>query len=87
MTIAVDMGRKATKTNKQTDCKIGRKLRHTQHVSCSKFVLTLCMLSNAFFCPEHFLNLTDISPSGPARRFAEPDRGLNWLYDQSLKCI
>ena len=36
------------------DCKSGRKLRHTQHVSpCSKysnvFALTLCMLSNVFF--------------------------------------
>ena len=44
------------------------------------FVLTLCMLSS--FCPEHF-NLTDLSPSGPARRFAEPDLGLNFLFDQS----
>ena len=34
-------------------------------------------LSNVFFCPEHFLNLTDLSPSGPARRFAESDLGLN----------
>ena len=36
------------------DCKSGRKLRHTQHVSpCFKysnvFALTLCMLSNVFF--------------------------------------
>ena len=63
------------------DCKSGRKLRHTQHVSpCSKysnvFALTLCMLSNVFFCPKHFLNLTYLSPSGPARRFAETDLGL-----------
>ena len=78
----------STKGKLATDCKSGRKLRHTQHVSsCSKFVLTLCMLSNAFFCPEHFLNLTDLSPSGPARRFAEPDLGLNCLYDYSLKCF
>ena len=41
------------------------------------------MLSNGFLCPRHFLNLTDLSPSGPARRFAEPDLGLNCLYDQS----
>ena len=41
------------------------------------------MLSNVFFCPKHFLNLTDLSASGPARRFAEPDLGLNCLYDQS----
>ena len=40
------------------------------------------MLSNVF-CPKHFLNLTDLSPSDPARRFAEPDLGLNCLYDQS----
>ena len=40
------------------------------------------MLSNVFFCPEH-LNLTDLSPSGPARHFAEPDLGLNFLFDQS----
>ena len=40
------------------------------------------MLSNVF-CPEHFLNLTDLSPSGPVRRFAEPDLGLNCLHDQS----
>ena len=46
------------------------------------FVLTVCMLSN-FFCPDYFLNLTDLSPSGPVRRFAEPDLGLNCLYDQS----
>ena len=39
------------------------------------FVLTLCL--------KHFLNLTDLSLSGPARRFAEPDLGLNCLYDQS----
>ena len=38
-----------------------------------------------FFCPDHFLNLTDLSPSGPARRFDEPDLGLNCLYDQSLQ--
>ena len=36
-----------------------------------------------FFCPKHFLNLTDLSSSGPARRFAEPDLVLNCLYDQS----
>ena len=48
------------------------------------FVLTLCILSNVFFfCPKHCLNLTDLSPSGPARRFAEPDLGLNCLYDNS----
>ena len=47
------------------------------------FVLTLCMLSNVFFCPKHCLNFTDLSPSGPARRFAEPDLGLNCLYDHS----
>ena len=35
------------------------------------------------FCPEHFLNLTGLSPSDPVRRFAEPDLGLNCLYDQS----
>ena len=46
------------------------------------FVLTLCMLSNVFFRPEH-LNLTDLSPSGPARRFSEPDLGLHCLFDQS----
>ena len=45
------------------------------------FVLTLCMLSNVLFCPKHCLNFTDLSPSGPARRFAEPDLGLNCLYD------
>ena len=44
------------------------------------------------FCPEHFLNLTDLSPSDPARRYAEPDLGLNRLFDQSrdifiLKCF
>ena len=54
--------------------------------SCFKysniFVLTLCMLSN-FVCPKSSLNLTDLSPSGPARRLAEPDLGLNCLYDQS----
>ena len=45
---------------------------------------TRAMLSNVFFfCPKHFLNLTDLSPSGPARCFAEPDLGLNCLYDQS----
>ena len=44
---------------------------------------TLCMLGNLFFCPEHFLNPTDLSPSSPARRFAEPDLGLNCLYDKS----
>ena len=39
----------STKGKLATDCKSGRKLRHTQHISsCSKFVLTLCMLSNAF---------------------------------------
>ena len=38
----------------------------------------LCTLTYS----EHFLNLTDLSPSGPARRFAEPDLGLNCLYDQ-----
>ena len=48
------------------------------------FVLTLCMLSNVF-CPKHCLNLTDLSPSGPAKRFAEPDLGLNCLYDHSQK--
>ena len=46
------------------------------------FVFTHCMLSN-FFCPEHFLNLTDLSPSSPARRFAEPGLGQICLYDQS----
>ena len=61
---------------------------YTQHVSsCSKysnvFVLTLCMLSNGFFCPKHCLNLTDLSPLGPARCFTEPDLGLNCLYDHS----
>ena len=43
------------------------------------FIRTLCMLSSVF-CPEHFLSLTDLSPSGPARRFAESDLGLNYLY-------
>ena len=42
------------------------------------------MLSNVvFFCPENFLYITDLSPSGPVRPFAEPDLGLNYLYDQS----
>ena len=36
-----------------------------------------------FLCPKHCLNFTDLSPSGPARRFAEPDLGLNCLYDNS----
>ena len=61
------------------DCKSGRKLRHipnTRH-------------SNVFVSA---VNLTDLSPSGPARRFAEPDLGLHCLYDQSqtfafLKCF
>ena len=52
-----------------------------------KKVETFCLNSLhtelRFFCPKHFLNLTDLSPSGPARRFAEPGLGLNCLYDQS----
>ena len=54
----------------------------TQHVSsCFKYsnveYVTLCMLSNGFFCPKPFLNLSNLYPSGLARRFAESDLGLN----------
>ena len=61
------------------DCKSGRKLRHIP-ITCH---------SNVFVS---VVNLTDLSRSGPARRFAEPDLGLNCLYDQSqtfafLKCF
>ena len=45
------------------DCKSGRKLRHIPN-TCH---------SNVFVSA---VNLTDLSPSGPARRFAEPDLGL-----------
>ena len=45
------------------DCKSGRKLRHIPN-TCH---------SNAFVSA---VNLTDHSPSGPARRFAKPDLGL-----------
>ena len=43
----------STKGKLAVDCKSGRKLRHTKHVSsCFKysnvFVLTLCMLGNVF---------------------------------------
>ena len=61
------------------DCKSGRKLRHIPK-TCH---------SNVFVSA---VNLTDLSPSGPARRLAELDLGLNCLYDQSqtfafLKCF
>ena len=61
------------------DCKSGRKLRHIP-ITCH---------SNVFVS---VVNFTDLSPSGPARGFAEPDLGLNCLYDQSqtfafLKCF
>ena len=70
------------KQNYFKDFKSGPKLRHIPNTYRRvPFVLNLCMLSNVF-CPEYFLNLTDLSPSGPARRFAEPDLGLNCLYDQ-----
>ena len=46
------------------------------------FVLSL-HAEQRYFCPKHCLNFTDLSPSGPARRFAEPDLGLNCLYDHS----
>ena len=42
------------------------------------------VVSYVIYPTRFFLNLTDLSPSsGPARRFAEPDLGLNCLYDHS----
>ena len=69
------------------DCKSGRK-RHTSNTchrvpNIATFFRNSLHVEKLFFCPKHFLNLTDPSPSGPARRFAEPDLGLICLYDQS----
>ena len=71
----------STKGKLAVDCKSGRKLRHTKRVSsCFKysnvFVLTLCMLGNVFFV-LNISYITDLSPSGPARRFDEPDHRLS----------